>query len=175
MAWLTKTERLFRKDFTKFKRYLVIKRFLSYTTIGYPDECWEWTHGINGKGYGQFDWEDKGIKLSHVAAYVLFIGSIPKRKGKKKLFVCHSCDNLWLGTQKQNIADMHLKGRDNHKGGVGERNSHAKLTWDDVDEIRRMYTKKERTLKGIAEKFNVSSSTVQDIVYRKHWNKSELQ
>lgn len=75
--------------------------------------CLVWTGERNRGGYGQI--RDGGPKVPvHVAAWRLLVGPVPE--GKK---VLHRCDNppcwevshLWIGTQKDNVADMWAKGR----------------------------------------------------------------
>ena len=73
--------------------------------------CWEWPTHRNG--YGSFRIGAKNY-LAHRIAYELTYGKIPKGK-----LICHHCDNcrcvrpdhLFLGTQKDNIADAMSKGR----------------------------------------------------------------
>jgi hypothetical protein len=63
---------------------------------------------------------DKVTVGAHRLAYTFTFGEIPDGLG-----VLHTCDNppccnpnhLWLGTQLENIADRHSKGRS--KGGSG--------------------------------------------------------
>jgi hypothetical protein len=52
---------------------------------------------------------------------------------------------------------------------TGERNSQAKLTEDDVREIRKRYVYRVVTLQSLAAEFNVSFYTINQIVRRKAW------
>ena len=78
-----------------------------------PNECWEWTGGRKGHGYGQVFFNSKNMR-THRLSWVLKNGPIPP-----DLYVCHRCDNppcvnpehLYLGTQKQNIREAQEKGR----------------------------------------------------------------
>jgi hypothetical protein len=161
------------EEFPRFKKYLVFRRFLKYVTIGSADDCWIWKGKTKpSNGYGHFWWPEKHISSAHVAAYELFVG---KRNG---LCVCHSCDvvtcvnprHLWLGTNKQNTQDMIRKGR---KAELKPEDVHtAKLNWEIVREIRRLYA----TGIGqqvLAQKFRVATSNVSYIVNNKTWVEGE--
>jgi hypothetical protein len=173
---------IIRKEFPQYDRYVIFKNFLKHVVIGKLDECWEWQGAKLEGGYGQFRWDEAG-NLAHVAAYLLFIGEIPKNKNNKKLQVCHSCDNppccnpnhLWSGTSRQNTRDMIKKGRGNfRKGGcpkgvtAGENNGNSKLTLEKVLVIKRL-RKTGETLKDIAERFNVSLWTIWAIINKRAW------
>jgi hypothetical protein len=114
----------FVKLFPRAKRYRVYVRLMKHVKILDLNVCWEYTGSVNNHGYGKLSWAEKGLYYAHQVSYVLFRGNIPKRHGKKKLCVLHSCDNpkccnpthLWLGTHKDNTQDMMAKGRDNIRG-----------------------------------------------------------
>jgi len=61
-------------------RKLVIDRFWNKVAIGDPDDCWLWTAGLTGSGYGAFCWRlDERVVYfpSHRLAYELVKGPIP--------------------------------------------------------------------------------------------------
>jgi HNH endonuclease len=92
-----------------------------FDSLGIPDAvtgCVIWTGSVGGNGYGLV-WKDGVKQLAHRVAYERKFGPIPDG-----MFVCHHCDtrrcikpeHLFLGTQRDNMADMHAKGR----GRAGE-------------------------------------------------------
>jgi hypothetical protein len=81
---------------------------------------------------------------------------------------------LFLGTQAENVADMVKKGR--RRGGdvSGEKNPQSRLTWKDVDEIRRRYVPRRVTLRQLADEYGVSETTVSLVVNGKIWRAKKL-
>ena len=73
--------------------------------------CWEWTACKDINGYGKYRIDNK-LKYAHRVSYNLYKGKI-----KKGHCIMHKCDNpscvnpdhLLVGTQKDNILDMHKK------------------------------------------------------------------
>lgn len=116
--------------------------FLSYVNIPNLFDCWEWQGAKRPTGYGNC-WNGKFAEGAHRVSYRLFRGPIPEG-----INVCHKCDNppcvnplhLFLGSQKDNIYDMHRKGRNEKllKATHASDETHqvSKLTNDDVRFIR---------------------------------------
>lgn len=73
-------------------------------------------------------------------------------------------ENLLWGTQVENVADMFRHGR----GMIGERHYGAKVTEDDVREIRRLAASGVFQ-DDIASRFGLKQGSVSDIVRRKSW------
>lgn len=92
-------------------------------------------------GYGVYYTKKNRKKLAHRVAYEENYGPIPSG-----LCVCHKCDNppcinprhLFLGTQADNIKDKVNKNRQSRV--FGELHGRAKLTNDQIKEIRTLYT-----------------------------------
>lgn len=130
-------------------------------------ECWEWQGFRLPKGYGSMSVYGKTY-LTHRIAYTDYYGEIPHG-----MHVCHKCDNpsccnplhLFLGTNADNVADMVKKGR--QQRGVKHHNS--KLTEADAENIRTLYANKDISQAEIGRLYNVSQTTVGQIILRKLW------
>ncbi len=134
--------------------------------------CWEWTGGVAGKGYGYFYAGEGGMRRAHRVAYELATGK-PVPDG---LYVCHSCDNricvrpdhLFLGTAKDNTADMYKKGRQVCMPAIGEDTGHAKLTADTVRAIREAL-RQGTTKTAIGRQYHVSRTAIYHIGTGRSW------
>lgn len=145
-------------------------RFWQY--VEKSDGCWNWT-GYKRRGYGRLAVARNRMKDAHRLSYELHAGAVPDG-----LYVCHHCDNracvrpdhLYLGTQSQNIRDAYQRNRMPPKfqtqGGTG--NTNAKLTWEQVREIRRI-AKRRGTHAYIAERFSINIKHVSSIVTGRVW------
>lgn len=118
-------------------------------------------------GYANRWFNGKSVR-AHRAAWIEAHGPIPEG-----LVVMHKCDNpacinidhLMLGTQADNISDCIEKDRHCR----GERHPKAKLTAEDVIEMRRLFDSGEKRIYELVEMFSVSQALVSAVVYRKHW------
>jgi hypothetical protein len=140
--------------------------------------CWLWTGAKDGVGYGHISTGGKarnGGRMigTHVASIIIHDGSIPD--GLRAL---HHCDNrlcvrrshLFVGTQQDNIRDMHTKGR----AGTPQRrrgpdNLNAKLTYEQVAEIRAAYAAGGISQPQLGCRYGVSHSTIGLIVRNRAW------
>ena len=125
--------------------------------------CWEWQRGKIGMGYGHISYRGNKL-LTHRLMWELHNGTIPY-----KMCICHHCDNppccnpdhLYLGTYKDNNIDTVIKGH--------HINGHAKLTENDVREIRRLLSIKLYTQQQIADMFNISKPVINHINCGRNW------
>ena len=143
-----------------------------------PDGCWLWQGFVFDSGYGSFRIDGERNSRAHRWSYEHFVGPIPDG-----LLVLHRCDvrrcvnpaHLFVGTQKENIADMLAKGRGPERvrqgatlNCVGVNNPAAKLTEDAVREIRRLRETGLSHMK-LARRFGVSTPVIQSILKGKTW------
>lgn len=116
------------------------ERFFDKISLDIPaSSCWIWQAQKDKDGYGRFHYKGKSQSASRVA-YQLFVGSIPSG-----LFVLHICDvracvkpnHLYLGTQADNIRDRDERAKRRNWNIRGEKHGRAKLTKDQVIEIKK--------------------------------------
>jgi hypothetical protein len=158
-------------------RQTLAERFWKHVDrSGGPDACWPWTGATTPGGYGVFGMGGAGGKqtTAHRVALELSEGC-PLAADER---ACHTCDfppccnpqHLFRGTQAENLADASRKGRlvGNHGMFQGERNHSAKLTEQDVREIRRRAAMGERQ-DDIAADFGITDGMVPQIHTRHAW------
>lgn len=135
------------------------------------DDCWEYQGARTKSGYGLI--VDRKTKIyAHRLCWELTNGPIPDG-----FQVLHRCDNppccnlahLFLGTNADNVADKVRKGRARGISQPGEKNPDAKLTEQQVRDIRATYAAGSCTLQQLAHRFSVNKSTIWLIVKRKKW------
>ena len=164
-----------------------IARFWSKIEIKRPDECWLWISTVRQegvRGYGAFHlYRHSGYFTAHRIAYVIQNGPIAN-----DLMVCHSCDvklccngnHLFSGTNSDNMLDASRKGRiaSGDRNGArlypermprGEDQGTAKLTEENVREIRRTYFPYKMSSPKLAKQFGVDHKTILNIIHDKIW------
>jgi hypothetical protein len=161
----------------------VASRF--WSKVVWTEGCWEWRGPRDENGYGRLmikraDEPDQvkawSPRLAHRVSWQINRGPI-----SDGLCVLHRCDNppcvnpehLFLGTMKDNTADMMAKKRDGartHPERVprGESHGRAKLTSAQVVDIRAQAAA-GTPMPSIAQAFCISNTHAHYIVKRKVW------
>jgi len=143
----------------------ILPRFNDKYTPEPNSGCWLWTSVLNQKGYGLLRVEGR-FQRAHRVSYELFKEPIPN-----EMCVLHKCDtpscvnpdHLFIGTQKDNMHDMHRKGRGPNL--KGSNSGKAKITEDDVRAIRA----DNRPHKIISQDYPISVKSVTNIRCRSNW------
>jgi len=129
--------------------------------------CWIWQGWVRPNGYGSITVD--GIShMPHRLAYQLKYGEIPEG-----LMVLHSCNNrlcmnpthLRIGYHQDNMDDMTRADRQ----AKGSRNGAAKLTEDEVFEIKALLRRNVHTYKEIGDMYGMSRSAIKDIKTGRTW------
>lgn len=138
-----------------------LERFNKHVKV-VDNGCHEWQSTIKKDGYGQF-WFKGRPSRAHRVSFQLNKGDIPKG-----MLVLHKCDNrrcvnpdhLYVGTHKDNVRDMHERGR------AALRN---KLTEDEVREIRLLSSRGKFSQTKLAEMFGVNQPAIWKIISYRTW------
>lgn len=135
------------------------------------DGCWNWIGGKRPNGYGQIQQGGKGSPTmsAHRASYTIHNGPVPEGK-----VIMHTCDNrgcvnpahLIVGTYRDNMQDMHQKGRAKPGRCLGEASGKAKLTDEMVRFIR---ANPQRGHKDLADELGVKPNTVRGVRIGRTW------
>lgn len=141
------------------------KRFSESWTPEPYSGCWLWTKGTRSFGYGNFFVKSPDLhQAAHRVSWEIYRGEIPE-----ELCVLHRCDtpscvnpdHLFLGTRRENSADMARKKRST----IGSRNPNSKLTEADVLAIRSSLESHSK----IAKKYGVLFGNIKDIRRGRTW------
>lgn len=127
--------------------------------------CWVWRNYKRGD-YASFKVPPHGKFRAHRVAFSM-VNTLPDG-----MLVCHHCDNppccnpshLFAGSTADNARDM--AGKKRH--GYITHPENTKLSPSEVSEIRALWTDKV-SLSSLADRFNVSHSTIGAIVHGETW------
>ncbi len=132
-----------------------------------PGSCWEWPYGKASTGYGHLSFNGRNMG-AHRVVCILAHG-----ENKEGLDAAHTCGNrtcinphhLRFATRAENLDDCVGHGTRQR----GQQIWSTKLTPDDVRSIRKMGADRQLTMQQIGEKFDVTHSTVSEILNGKRW------
>lgn len=147
-----------------------IKRFKDQYFNGPQNKCWLWKGSKCSNGYGTFYFYGTRCPAHRFAFLVHYF------RDPQAFLVCHKCDvplcvnpsHLFLGTVKDNAADMVLKRRQSH----GAKHYKAKLNESKISSIRNSYAGGGATYKTLAEQFKVSPGNIWFIIKGHTWKHS---
>lgn len=144
-------------------------RFMRLVQVGENEgDCWLWIGNRPDGRYGHFSLDMKAVG-AHRWMYQFIHGSIPA-----ELVVRHKCDvpscvnpmHLETGTARENTIDKFQRGRGADRRG--EKHPLARLTADQVREIRRLASCGQ-TNRSLAKLYGVNEKHVGRIVRREGW------
>ena len=171
-----------RKHSTESHIESIRRRLLEKIHVNEATGCWEWAGFIPPypRNYGRLA-VNKKSRETHRLMYEVTFGQVPDG-----FCVCHKCDvrkcvnpdHLFLGTKADNAADAKAKGRmaSGEKHGSkthpesrpnGE-NNHAKLTWEQVREIRALLLS-GISFSKVAKRFGIGKTAVANIKHGRKW------
>ena len=135
----------------------------------YHGGCWIWKRATDTYGYGWLRWRGR-VTRAHRVAWEIKHGEIPKG-----VCILHHCDNppcvrpshLFRGTRADNRADTVAKGRQ----AIGE-NNHAKLTWRQVRELRRLHATGAWSGRALGRLFGIGATTAHGILRGRWWREN---
>jgi hypothetical protein len=145
------------------------------------ERCIIWPFSLRGSGYGQVPIGNGKADSAHVVAWkVAHPGEeIPvgfeimhsKECGSERR--CFNPNHLKPGTRKSNMRTAMELGHINGPGDktAGEKNGRAKLTTEQIAEIRRRYAAGESQRK-LGGEYGVVHATIHYIVAGKHWTEA---
>jgi hypothetical protein len=145
--------------------------FWSKVKVLNKTDCWEWSGTLNSTGYGVVAWHGDNYVAHRVAAYLsgLVDSMSAPNNSKEKSHVLHKCDNrkccnpehFFLGSFTDNMNDAYNKKRKIQP--KGEAHANAKLTREQVMDIRKRYSDGELQI-PLAHEFKVSQRCISLIV-----------
>lgn len=132
-------------------------------------DCLEYPH-LNGSGYAILGKRINGKKYCLRISRLVLTSQIGRPLLPSE-HVCHKCDNpkcinlahLFIGTRRENMQDAIRKGR----FVLGERSSQAKLTSEDVAEIRKLWPTVSNT--KLEQMFGVNQRQLWGIATGRKW------
>lgn len=138
-----------------------------WSKVNKTDTCWLWTASCFDGGYGSFSVNSNNIG-AHRYSYTLHKGEIAEG-----LCVRHTCDephcvnpdHLELGTQQENMNDKIQRNRQ----AKGIKNGRAKLTEDDVREIK-IFRGFGFEYDELGKMYGVCGTTIGRIITVKYWS-----
>jgi hypothetical protein len=132
-----------------------------------PDEngCHLWTACTSQGGYGRFRYLGRIVKAHRYAAGMVDWPPEIVTRHLCNVAACVNPEHLTFGSHADNMRDMVDAGRQ----AKGVDHGGAKLTEEQVLEIRRRYAAGGVTQRALGDEYGVDHSLISNIVRRKKW------
>jgi DNA-binding transcriptional regulator YiaG len=135
------------------------------------DGCWMWEGATNPQDYGVIEVKNESYR-AHRLSYEVFCGEL--KEGKQINHKCHkrTCVNpahLYQGTHQDNMDDAVEEGSYKETTLKGEEMHNAKLTGEDVKELRQRYKNEDISQRDLADEYGVCQRTVSQVVNHEKW------
>ena len=127
--------------------------------------CHLWTACTNQDGYGRFRYLGRTVKAHRYAAGMVDWPPEIVTRHICNVPACVNPEHLTFGSQADNMSDMVEADRQ----AKGTDNGNAKLTEEQVIEIRRRYADGGVAQRPLAAEYGVHQPLISDIVRRKRW------
>jgi len=147
------------------------RRFMDTIESKDTDECWEWKGTKNNAGYPLFSMKGRMYSAIRIL-YQLYY----KRNIEKGEIISHTCknngcmnpDHIYATTRSERTQQAYRDRELIPASQKGEKNPNSKLSEQDIITIRNR--KKEGvTHQELADEYNVTKTTISQIVNRKLW------
>lgn len=152
----------------------ILQRYVEDPLTG----CWIWTGAKSDKrGYGVIRVMGKNYYTHRLAAHVNLGMPLDGRPHKQANHACDnpSCirtgpDHIYVGSQKQNLREMHERGRANHSNPArGEHHGKSVMTEEKVRLIRSLRSEGQ-PYAAIAEAVGVKVGSIADVIFGRTWS-----
>jgi hypothetical protein len=151
-------------------------RFLAKIAPPNENGCHLWTAGVDKYGYGKFSYFGRDVKAHRYAAGMVdWPPEIETRHlcpGKPNE-LCVNPEHLTFGSHAENMRDKVEAGRQARLKGAD--NGRAKLTEEQVLEIRRSYAEGGVTQQALGDEYGIDHSVISRIVRRELWTHLEAE
>lgn len=135
--------------------------------------CLEWTAAL-ARGYGIIRWKNNRMRIASRVAWEIATGRDPGPE-----IMRHTCDNalcvnvehLIPGSYGENADDKF----DRNPTVSGEARSDSRLTYDAVDEMRRLYRTGEWSFEALGRRHGVGYNAAKDAVTGKSWRRGPTE
>ncbi|HKJ67173.1 MAG TPA: HNH endonuclease [bacterium] len=147
------------------------RRFMDSLGSDDSEKCWAWNGTKNNAGYPLFS-----LKGEMVSALRLLYRIYYNRRIPKTWIVSHTCRNngcvnpnhIYITTRSERTKQAYQNRELVPASQKGEKNPNSKLTEQDIIDIRQR-KKEGATHMELAEEYQVTKTTISQIVNRKLW------